>query len=653
MVKRLILLLAACAFIAGAGGAYWRWGHRLHKTTEEFDYEQAKSLLAAGESRLAALLVEKYKGKLTKETPQGLDWLPIAVETMIQTNDATDLARLYESYPRLIDGDQNKALAVAGGLLGLGRITAYHELRQEWKAKRHNEVAWLVLDADALIIQGKKGEATALLESQVFEGPDDSMRLVRLAIYKASETLSESWDLLQKALAKDPKNSHVLSYRGQILEMVRQPALARHEYVLAIEASPKDLFLYDRLALFELRWGQTKSALETWKKALAVPNNAFIRLRIMFWSRVVVPFSIDWKQYPPPKGILQPLLDYLLALPPGTIWDDAAFEKIPNHQNLLKTYQETFWLRLADALIRKQEEKALGMLTSNLFSHQLWAPDLARGLHQILSYRRYGVLNTEDNTPAFVDTPGIFHHSFFRQLWELSKKSAKGFPAENLPREMDALLLSQYAFPAAFLAAGWFEAALDFGIPTVLPDSLPDWLAYAYTQAIRTVRGPIEALQFAMLQHPSDLVSLLIGELMLSTGSPEAALAQLQPLVQQDSDAGSRAAWLTASTYVQREKYAEAKSIIQGNAHLRNSVLGKELLAVIALAENNPAEAESLYAGIEMQSSAARLYLARRAMADQDYDRALELYESLLREFPEKRDLQEDLEKVKKAKTKR
>lgn len=651
-MKKTWPIFTLCLLLIALGGAYWRWGDRLNQNSEAADYEKAKALLTMGEPREAAVIIDKYKGTFTSEPPKrGIDWLPLAAEAMIKANDATDLSRLWENYPRMVGDNEAMALAISGGLIASRQLGKFGALRKEWQAKHHNETAWFALDADALISQGKRKEAIQLLESRSFEGPDDSLRLVRLAILKASENLQTSWQLLETALIKDPKNSTILSYRGQIMEMLKQPGLARHEYNRAIQTNPKNVFLYDQLAQFYNRWGQFHEALRTWEKALAIPNNAFIWLRVLFWSRVATPIQIDWKQLPPPKGILKPLIDYLLALPNGVFWDEKAFEKLPNSQNYLKSYQEIFWLRLTDTLMRKQEDQAMDMLTHNLYAHQSWAPDLTRALQQILSYRRYGVLNI-DSPPLNASESPRFQHSFFSQLEELAQESAEGVPAQNVPREMDALLSGPYAFPAAYLASGWFQAALSFGQPSTLPNNLPPWVAYAYAQAIRMIQGPLEAMKFITLQKVTPLTQLLLGELMLQTESLDAGLDQLKDLAKEDSDVGFRAAWLSALALAEKHQFMEAKAVVADNPRLRDTVAGKEILGKIALAENNQTQADQIYSSILEDSAEAQWYLAQRAYRESNFERAQALLEQLMIRFPDNQTLANELDKVKKQRVK-
>lgn len=625
-------------------GLYWGWAHGRLFRSESKDYARAEAYLKASEPYEAEKIMAPYGDTLSQIRPKKWDWLPLFAEALVQTGDAPRLAILYRSYPRVVDQDERKALLIAAGLIAAHHFSDYKSLRAEWQAKRHNAAAWFALDADVLIAQRKREEAIAFLQSKAFDGPDDSSRLIRLALLTASTHLQDAWGFLEKAAVKDPKNSRIYSYRGQILEQLNRTSLARQEYLTAIEKNPKDPVLYDQLAEFYLRQGLPEKAFETWKTALELPGSAFIRLRILFWSRLITPYSINWADLPPVTGPLKPLIDFLASLPPSEPWNEELFNKIPNRQTFLKERQETFWLRLINALTHKEEDQALKILTHNPFQGQLWAPNLARALHQILSFRRYGVLQFEKGIDPFPIAKERPFHSFFHQLNEAS--AAQGV-ASKMGRDLEALVLSPYAFSAAFLAEGWLQAALDFNIPVALPNTLPPWLSYAYTQALRLTKGPLEALNFAILQSPSNPLTLLIGELMVATGSPDAASEQLKPLIEQEDEVGMRAAWIAALLSFSRERYAEAQEIVAQNAQLKETVEGKELLAKIALEQGDKQRAIQLYEEIEGGSFDAKYYLAQLAYQEKNYARAKALIEALLVDFPNNPQLLVEWEKIK------
>lgn len=637
----LVIFLLLLAVLALSG--YWlvhthTWGRVF--SSEGADYARAKELLSQGKIEPATEIISRYKHYVTRSNSQEIDWLPLAVDALLQSGDTAHLAHLYEIYPRVIANDESKALVVAGGLIANRRLEQYEKLRKEWRTKRHNEAAWFVLDADALIVQRKKQEAIVLLESRTFPGPEDSLRLIRLAVYHAPDHLGMSWQFLEQALAKDPDNLNIRRYRAQILEIAQRPALAEHEYTLAILKSPRQPHLYDQLAQFFIRRGQLRLALDTWKKAVALPGSEIARLSVLFWSRVGLPTPVDWQSLPSIQGHLVPLINYLIALPKDRMWDDDAFERVPDHQAYLRTQQETFWLRVIQALLSKKEEAALDLLTHSLFSTQSWSPDLLKALQQILLFRREGKLRTLETPTLDKEAAMVYQHSFFKQLNQATLST------EPLSQDLTILLSGPYAFPAAFLAAGWFQAAMAFGRPSVLDPRLPEWVAYAYTQAIRWIEGPLPALHFANLQGSTPALSLLKAELMLATGSLDAGLLQLEPLRRQATNIGVRATYLATLVLMKEERYDEAKATLDDNPLIGQTLVGKELLARIALAQGDRQHADQIYQEIADQSIEARKYLLNKAMMEGNLSLARQLVERLLIDFPENQEFIDQWQKI-------
>lgn len=627
----LLVLVALCT------GFFWLWRY----DREAADYQQAKELLAQSQVQAAADIILKHKNYLTSEDLQGIDWLPLTVEVLMQTGDTSALARLYEIYPRVVGQDQAKALAVAEGLIATRSLGRYRALRDVWLTRPHNDAAWFVLEADALMAQGKKQEATALLNSHTFDGPEDSRRLIRLAGYSVDDNPEQSWKLLEEALVKDPKNLYLRRYRGQIREKLQQYALAQREYGLAIEKSPNDPHFYQPLAEFFIRRGQIKLALETWKKALPLPDSDLVRLHVLFWTRVGVPMPVDWAALPASQSPLAPLIAYLMTLPADRMWDDVTFERLPDYQRYLKAYQETFWLRVIEALRQRKEESALDLVNNDVFISQSWSPDLVDALKAILTYRRDGALKKDENPLDRREFVTVHFSPLFRDLEESTRLSTP------LTAETTHLLSGRYAFPVAFFTAGWFRAGLAFEHPATLPAGLPEWVPALYARAIWQAVGPLQALHFVNLQPVTDQTSLIKGQLMISLGSWDAGLRQLQPLLPQATDIGLRATYLTALVLLKEERYNEAKAVLVKNPLVGQTVIGKELEARIANAQRPIQRADRSDPGIGKQSLEWKRPLVKEARADDHAGSAPQLVESLIIDFPDERTLIEEWELIK------
>jgi len=141
-------------------------------------------------------------------------------------------------------------------------------------------------------------------------------------------------------------------------------------------------------------------------------------------------------------------------------------------------------------------------------------------------------------------------------------------------------------------------------------------------------------------------LSLLIGELLVSLGSPEAGLEEFENLMGQDDEIGFHASWMAVNVHINQKEYALAKEIIGSHDELSKHVLGRESLARIAMLEGDEDLADRLYGELEEKSTEAKSYLARRAFARKHWKRARELTEELLMVFPSHPVLQENLKKI-------
>lgn len=215
-----------------------------------------------------------------------------------------------------------------------------------------------------------------------------------------------------------------------------------------------------------------------------------------------------------------------------------------------------------------------------------------------------------------------------------------------IPPDLDALLKSDLAIPAAFLSTDWYEVALQLNSVKVIPENMPEWIAYGFTLATQANRGNMEALEFATKQHQTPSMSLLTSELLIGSGSADSAIDILNKLAAKDDLAGARASWLLAMIYIEKGKLNEAREAVNHSPLLTKEVLGQETLAKIALLEKNEALADQIYTSIEKQSPEAKSYLARKAFAEKNWTKARELTVELLNQYPTNSLLQENLKKI-------
>ncbi len=638
-----LMIVLTLVILAAIGINYWPIQPQASSTAikgnEKEDLQEAQNLVESHDPDGALEIIAKYKNEIASYSQSGKKWAELFIQANEQTNDSAELTRLYEYWPDSLEGHEKGALLVAENYIVSGQAQKYEGLRQKWRGSDHLKSAWFILDADALLLQGKRKEALAFLQGQTFEGKNDTGRLLRLALLNASEQPKVAWDYLTEAYRKDPKNPDIYSYRGKLLEAVGKNSYALDEYITATDTDPKNVYLKDQLADFLLRNGQANQALDIWKENLRNPSLDIIWVKALFWGHVVTPIKFDWKSSSVPQGKLTAYVNYLLSLKPGQYWDAAAFVKIADNGRLLHHEQSAFWLQLIQALKNEDENEAARLLQNNSFSSVSWNPQLETALKRILAFKRTGSFTLPEDASSEGKELSNTHH-FFRQL---ETHAHSNMP---LPPDLRNLLSSPMAYTAAFLAANWYEASLQLNDIKIIPPSYPDWLANALTHALKVNRGVPEALDYATAQKQTPSLGLQIAELFVSAGSPDMALDILSTLAKRNDSIGSRSSLLLSFILIEKGKLGEAKAAILDQPRLANDILGQETLARIALLENNIPQAEQIYIAIEARSAEAKSYLARKAFANGNWKRARELTEKLLEQFPQNALLRDNMKKI-------
>lgn len=644
VITLLILVLLA---LAGVGAVYHRTLWDWVTASEDQAMNHAQQLLNEGKSSDALASLQRYDYEMARDTPKAARWRKLYLQAAVQSKDARRALAVYEHQSRDFDDDEEASLLVADLLIKANRPADYEQLRDRWKGRETKMDIWFVLDADRLLIEGKRSDALQFLQTHTFEGTNDTGRLIRLALLNVKDNARQAWEYLAQAYAKDPTNPEIRSYRARLLEAVDKPALALTEYIGAAQADAKNLYYQDQLAEFYRRHNRYDLALAVWKANLTAPDSDFIWLKAWFWSHTVVSIGINWNEIKPPEGRLKPFLEYLIALKPGTFWDAAKFRDLPNAHNYLQTLQATFWLRLLNACQNSNENEAWELLQFNPFSIQSWDRDLEILLRKVLTYRKIGTFSIDEPAAQAVATDkDVKNKPVHPYYTEIDKLSAKGAEPSKMSSSLEKLIQSKLAIPSCFLASGWLEAALALNTPSIIPADFPDWVAFGYTQAIRQSRGVQAALEFATKQTPTPPLQLLIGELLIASGSPDAGVEQLKNLASQDTDVGFRAAWLLGLLYIEQKQYDLAKQIIASQPRLAKDTSGKEMLARVAILEGKNDLADKLYGELEDKSLEAKSYLARKAFLEKNWKRARDLTEALLREYPTNTLLRENLQHI-------
>jgi tetratricopeptide (TPR) repeat protein len=483
-----------------------------------------------------------------------------------------------------------------------------------------------------------------LLESHELPPEQDSKRLSRLALLNASTNAEKSWDQLTEAYSKNPRDSDVRSFRGQIFESVKRYAEARVEYVAAHVADPTNPIFADQLAEFYIRRKNYPLAVATWCERLESPSSQFIWMKTMFWCRVTSPKKIKWLELTAPRGDYSELLEFVRDLPTGTFWNDDEAQRLIGVQQFLNQRQEVYWLQLLQLLKDGKEEKAQMFMEQSPFRSRSWHPELESRLVQTLEFR----LRNQIKPRLHVVTKRIntTRHSAFLQLENLDD------PAD-IPPKLKKLLDSGEAFSAILLAGGWLEAALQLRQRQSLPDGLPDWYVYGIGQAMRMNRSPVEALAFLQRQtaYTSPLIRLQVAELRYFTGD-QSAIESLEELAKLDDDVGFRAAFILCGHDFAAGKTQQVRQRIGGHPKLRKHVVALEMAAATFLMEDRNEDAERIYKELGERSTAALKYLMRKAFNEQDWQTAEEINNKLLKLIPDSMQLRQNVLRIEEAKKK-
>lgn len=633
-LKTLLIPLIVIALTAGA----WLTLKVLNERKIDKDYSDAEQWLKEGQNDYALAVIQKHHDAFSDKEGQD-KWLMLYIKALEEDSDYSQLlGKLYSSYPKAFEkADEKASLAVASEMIANRRYDAYYDIKAHWSEKTQYPELWFALDGDILSSKGQRKLAEEWLKTQSFEGTKDTPRLIRLALLEMGSQPEEAWNHLQTAIKKDPSNPDLHSIAGALLENVNKISLARNEYLNALKLDEKNPKLYNQLAEFYLRQGQMSLALMSWNAAIEFPRSDKLWIKLLFWSKVLRPAEFSFDKIEPKNDAYKPLIDYLLSLPKDVFWDDAKWAKISQQALYLTTFQETFWLRLLQALKDKNLTHAKELIAFNGFRKQSYRPDLEIATVLAINYQTNHEISLEEpfRSDLLVPPSPILQiwtppHQLFQELSSLLKN-----PDQEIDPALKKLLLSSEIFQAIFAAGGWYEAGLYLNPLKTIPKDYPSWLPYTITQALRIVRGNEEALLFAKEQPSSDELNYLIGEMQFALGDTKLAEESLLKIKDKNGAMGFKAAWALARLYKANKQTDKALAIINSNEMLLQNPVGKEIKASIALSQGNKEEATQIYSQIANQSFEAKAFLADEAFKAKKYEDAKSWVRDLLLEFPD------------------
>lgn len=639
-MRKVLAVLFILVLVIGAGLGIARYSQRnstaqLEATafdTPEQAMAKVRELLAEDtqESAEGALrIVARYSENILGDSAVSKQWEDLLIETSLKARNYQLLMKTYDLKPSIADGREDISLIIADALIFLKRPQDYEDLKSKWLRDSAHPGEWFLKDGMLLASEGKTQEAIKHLNSQELKGDLESTRLMRLALLVSKTNAKEAWTYLEEAKNKDPKNTSVRVLRARLLELVNQGQHAIAELRTAIQLEPENPLLYDQLAEVYKRMKQTSAAIATWTEALKYNPPPQVALKIWFWTRVFTPAEIEWPETKTSKDPLQALLAYYQSLPEDSWWDEQELDRRGNLGKFLNQHESTLWLRVLDHLSRGEEIQALKLLQHRPIEESGWAPELHLGLLRILTYRLEG----------FLPEPGMasiaeIQHPFFTQIDDAAQKGTIDNPATALPADIAATIKSPFAFSAAFLAAGWLEAAYELSPSDIVPANLPPWVSYGLTQTVRKNRGAQEALLYASKQQPSDALTLLTSEIMIQEQDYPAAYVNLKEIASKGNRIGIRAAYLMTQLDMMDQRFERAVEVLDSYPHLANSVLGKETRARIHLALGEGEQARTIYESIQDSSFEAVSYLAKMAYDKGDLRKAKELTAQMLSRDP-------------------
>ncbi|MFV0341129.1 MAG: hypothetical protein ACK5MA_10990 [Parachlamydiaceae bacterium] len=644
MKKSQSQIAALLAAIALGSFTFWSYAER-QESKQQQDAEQqelfqqklqiAESLIYRKHPQNALNLLKNNTPDTSQTAEERARWLELTLKSAEGMENQKLLVELYNLDPSLFTNRESLGLKIAAYYLQKDDFLSFDKIKSDFKSQPKSSPQWDLLTADALALQGQSDKARTLLESLRLQGAQETERLLRLALLAENEHPKYAFDKLTEALKNSPQNSDLHYYRAKLLQNSGHEELAQKEIEQALRLSPETPFYREELIDGYIEKGQWQQAYNALQSFYLPPSSGKIWLSALFLDKAYKPFPTHFDNRPIPEDQFTPLLRYLLTVGRDNYWNYILAAQQPAIDHLANQTTKALWLKLLNDLNIGHEKDSLHLLEAHPEMAALH-PQLYEGLKQTLAFR----LRTP-SAPIYAQKPTEQKpHPLFTQLH-----------STPYSKELEKLLVSDEAFTAVLLAAGWNEAAIREHKLTSLPAEFPKWVAFSLTQALNENRGPEAALQFAYAQSETPQLSLLIGTLELKAHHKEKGIAILRALASKTNDVGVKAAKTLTDYLVSNKDWNAAYAAVTANDPFTNSLEGKERLAKIQLNRGKTEEAQALYQSILDQSSEAKSYYAALYFKQKNYQQALLLTRDLLKQFPYREDLKEQLALIEKAKS--
>ncbi len=483
--KRVAWRVATAALLIGGPIGVLLLRRHVRRRKVRQSLAEAARLVQGRKSHEALVALRKTRAFVPRG--QVRKWQEMTFTAAVQGADIASLLALETEAPALFAEREPESLAVGHAQIETDQLDAYVGLRKVWQDREKTPSAWALLDAGAMVKEGREKDAEALLEGLQCDPMREALRLARLAAMSVRENPVKGETLIAKALEAGPRVAEVHVLAGMVLEELgkMQEAFAAHG--IAMRLAPRDPFARDRMAEFCCRHGQYAQGVKLWREGLCPPSMDFAWTKYLFWTRVAVRVSEAPQGLEPPPGPLEPLARFMLALPPERFWDASGFHRIADRHPHLIARREVHWLRLLEVLRTGRDIEARWLLSFEREGHDSWHPHLETALLRIVLYRLTGSLGPveveEGEGAGSGRAKGLRSgiaplHPFFA---ELEREVRDGGP--DLPDPLRALVKSDFVYVAACLAAGWPEAALRLRPAEELPADAPDWVNALFQKA--------------------------------------------------------------------------------------------------------------------------------------------------------------------------
>jgi Tfp pilus assembly protein PilF len=638
------LLFVTFFLVVSASLGFWFWRQAVITKRSKLSSAAIQSGLAAGDfvsarSALAGIPDPVVREDLEEDIRVAELEKAISIRdiSVIRMSVADERAATLD--PKLLESAD---LKLARDALQNRDLKAYDSFATKWKGKSAFSGQWVLMEADALIARKSPEEAYKLLKSATLTGTEDAQRYVRLALLEANEPW-KAMAQLDEGLKSDPRNADILAFRAQIQEAAGRLDDARLDYVAAVLCERKNPLYRDILASFYIRTFDLAGAAETWRDAAEDTDLGVYSLKSWFWSRISG-FRLSKPIPPCRQATWTDFIATVIETPDEVFWNPALEGTLSSVRGG-NTRPEVAWLRVLESL----RSKDFGTARKNLetgFSNE--AENLAPSLSiQIMAH----LTAREGKNPRLalagrdLPAPDAKSHPFVLQFAQWANRSLS---AED-DQKFEVWLAQPNALVGILFSANWAGAGVMIGEGdklTLSPDA-PDWFDYGYAKSLQMRDGKEAPRKWlSALPKRSSASNLLLGELLLTSGSVNEGLGLLETIAKENSPLSSRAAWTLALTELDRGQSAKAREIVLATPTLAENTQGREILARAALAEGSRAETIRIYQELGESSADAMIFMSKEAFAAGDLDQAEKWTTILARRFPEQPDFRKNLIKI-------